>query len=249
LAKTGENAASVPHKSSRRPEAHMRRILFVLFLSVALLPALCQTNSPKYEPGTIVAVDRHHEEPSGAYEQSARYDVTVQIGDTLYVALFKPTYGSNSVEYSPGLEFLFSVGKDALLLATPGKREGPTELPILSTTKLPAQPEIDWTKTPGQYFSMKMKNLTTNLNLSQEQQAKIKPIAEQESAEAGDVIFTPTVSRSERLKQWDKLVRASDAKMKPILTQAQWDKLQQMRKGQKVELQDLIAKQDSIERK
>lgn len=227
----------------------MRRFILGIFLSVALLPALCQTRSPKYEPGTIIAVDRHQEEPSGAYEQSTRYDVTVQIGDTIYVVLFKPTYGSNSVEYSPGLEFLFSVGKDALLLATPGKHDGPTELPILRTTKLPPQPALDWSKMPGQYFSMKMKNLTTNLNLNEEQLAKIKPIAEQESAEAGGVIFTPTVSRNERLKQWDKIVRASDTKMKPILTQAQWDKLQQMRKDQKVELQDLIAKQDSIERK
>jgi Spy/CpxP family protein refolding chaperone len=36
--------------------------------------------------------------------------------------------------------------------------------------------------------------------------------------------------------------------MKAILTQAQWQKLQEIRKDQKRELSDLIAKQDSAER-
>jgi Spy/CpxP family protein refolding chaperone len=91
---------------------------------------------------------------------------------------------------------------------------------------------------------MKMKNLSTSLNLTEEQEARIKPIAQQESAEAGGVIFTPVVPRKERFGQWQKLVRKSDAKMKPILTEAQWQKLLEIRKDQKRELRELIAKQD-----
>jgi len=37
--------------------------------------------------------------------------------------------------------------------------------------------------------------------------------------------------------------------MKPVLSQAQWQKLQELRKDQKRELKDLIAKKDSKGRK
>jgi hypothetical protein len=173
----------------------------------------------------------------------ARYDVTVQIDDTVYVVLYTPPYGSNTVEYSVGLGMLFAVGKEALIL--PGKRDGQEELPILRTDKLPPKPSIDWSRAPSQYFSMKMENLSTSLHLSDEQQARIKPIAEQESAEAGGVIFTPVVPRKERLSQWEKIVRKSDAKMRPILSEAQWQKLQEIRKDQKRELTELIRKADA----
>jgi hypothetical protein len=38
-------------------------------------------------------------------------------------------------------------------------------------------------------------------------------------------------------------VRASDSKMKPILSQTQREKLQQLRKEQKEELKDLLAQE------
>lgn len=219
----------------------MYRLSLVFLFCIAALLSQGQSTSPKYVPGTILAVERHPEAP--ADNSLVRYDVTVKIDDTEYVALYTPPYG-NSVEYSAGLQFLFSIGKDTLTLATPGTRAANAELPILRTKKLPPQPAIDWSKAPGQYFSMKMKNLSTSLNLTEEQQAKIKPIAEQESAEAGGVIFTPVVTRKKRFGQWEKLVRKSDAKMKPILTEAQWHMLLEIRKDQKQELKDLIAKQD-----
>ncbi len=225
----------------------MTRFLLSFCLCIAVVPGFCQTDSPKYEPGTILAVERHQARDPDRDNGSVRYDVTVRIGDTDYVALFTPAYGSNTVEYTPGLQFLFSVGKDTLTLATPGKRDGNTEMPILRTTKRPPEPALDWSKAPSQYFSMKMKNLVAELNLTEEQQAKIKPIAEQESGEAGGVIFTDVVPRKERMSQWEQIVRKSDAKMKAILTQAQWQKLQEIRKNQKSELTELISKRDKEE--
>ncbi len=227
----------------------MTRFLLSCFLCMAIVPSVCQTDSPKYEPGTILSVERHLATDTDPDNGSVRYDVAVRIGDADYVALFTPAYGSNTVEYTPGLQFLFSVGKDTLTLATPGKRDGNTEMPILRTTKRPPEPALDWTKAPSQYFSMKMKNLATQLNLTEEQQAKIKPIAEQETGEAGSVIFTDIVPRKERMSQWEKIVRRSDAKMKPILTEAQWQKLQEIRKDQKIELTEIIAKRDKEEGK
>ncbi len=227
----------------------MTRFLLSVFLCMAVVPGFSQTGSPKYEPGTILAVERHQATETDRDNGPVCYDVTIRIDDTDYVVLFTPTPGSNTVEYTSGMNFLFSVGEDKLILATPGKLDGNTDLPILRTTKRPPEPAIDWSKAPSQYFSMKMKNLVASLNLTEEQQAKIKPIAEQESAEAGSVIFTEVVSRKERMGQWEKIVRRSDAQMKAVLTEAQWQKLQEMRKDQKTELTELIAKRDKEEGK
>ncbi len=223
----------------------MRGHLVVLLMCLATSLALCQTDSSKYQPGTILAVEPHQNASPESSSTAIQYDVSVQIEDTVYVVLYTPRVGSNTVEYSAGIERLFSVGKEALRYPD---HFGYIDLPILRTTSLPADAVLDWSKAPGHYFSMKMKNLTTTLNLSEDQQAKIKPIADQESAEAGSVIFTPVVSRKERLEKWEKIVRSSDAKIKPILTDAQWQKLQQLRKDQKSELKDLVEQLDSAER-
>src|SRR6476646_10110058 len=109
----------------------MHRLSCLLFICIANLSVLCQTSSPKYQPGTVLYVQRHQESPSSPESAEARYDVTVQIDDTVYVVLYTPPYGSNTVEYSVGLEVLFAVGKDVLIL--PGKRDRQEELPILRT--------------------------------------------------------------------------------------------------------------------
>jgi hypothetical protein len=224
----------------------MPRILLVLVMCLAADLALGQAGSPKYQPGTILSVEPHQNASSDSSSAATQYDVSVQIEDTVYVVLYTPRVGSNTVEYAAGIERLFSVGKESLRYPD---RFGNMELPILRTTELPSKPIIDWSKAPGHYFSMKIKNLSTTLDLSEEQQAKIKPIADQESSVAGGVIFTPVVSRKERLAQWEKIVRSSDEKMRPILSEAQWQKLQQMRKDQKRELKDLVGQFDAEDRK
>jgi Spy/CpxP family protein refolding chaperone len=219
----------------------MHKLSAALFVCLAINPILSQTGSIKYQPGTILGVERHQEPDSAS--SPVRYDVTVQIDDTVYVVLYTPLYGSNTVEYAAGIEKIFGVGQGVLLF--PGNSDRLEQLPILQTRDLPPTPAIDWSRAPGHYFSMKMKNLTQSLDLSDQQQVKIKQIAEQETAEASGVIFTPVVSRKERLGQWEKIVRKSDAKMKPILSEAQWQKLQEMRKDQQRELKGLISEHDA----
>ncbi len=70
----------------------------------------------------------------------ARYDVSVKIGNVLYVILYTPLNGANSVEYSPGIEMLFSVGSDTLTFNS--KLSGTTQAPILRREVLPAS---SWT--------------------------------------------------------------------------------------------------------
>jgi hypothetical protein len=217
----------------------MRTLLFLVILGcTASLPLPPQTSSSKYEVGTITAVTQHQNAPGESKTEVIRYDVSVQVRNTVYVVLYTPPNGANSVEYAAGINILVVVGKDTLTVSN--KLSGTTEAPILRTETLPAGPTLEWSKAPSQYFSMKMQNLSESLNLTDEQQAKLKPIAEQETGEAGQVIFTSVIPRKERLNRWEKIVRSSDAKMKSFLSQAQWEKLQDIRKKQKQELKKLI---------
>ena len=224
----------------------MRNLTRAFFIWILITGALAQTASSKFQPGTITAV-KPHPEAEAHGDTLARYDVSVQIDDTIYVALYTPRNRSSLAQHSVGHMFLFRVGENTLTFP---ERFGPnSELPILERQKLPTQPAINWSKAKSQYFEMKMNNLSTSLNLSDDQQARLKPIAEQESAEARAVIFTPVVTRKERLSQWEKIVKSADQKMKPILTEEQWTKLQEMRKDQKREIRDLIAKQEKRSRR
>ncbi len=221
-------------------------LLSMLLLTSLAIPCAAQTSSQKYERGTIAAVTRHQ---SGADDKdaNAKYDVSVKVRDTMYVVLYEPPNGANSVEYAAGMDLLVLVADDTLTF--PSKLTGTTHVPILRKEALGPEPVLDWSKAPSQYFEMKMQNLTQNLDLSSDQQAKIKPIVEQEAGESSQFCFTTSIPLDDRLNRWEKVVRSSDEKMKPVLTQAQWDKLQEMRKGQKKELKALIEKQQSASSK
>lgn len=220
----------------------MHRQLGVILLCVSAL-ALGQSTSSKYQPGTITAVSAYQNAPGDAAEDVPRYDISVKIGNVLYVVLYTPLHGANSVKYSAGIEMLFSVGTDTLIFNS--KLSGTTELPILRREVLPAEEVLDWSKAPGQYFTMKQQHLFEALGLTDDQQTKIKPILEQESGEAGMILWTPVGSPKDRFKQYEKIVRASDAKIKPFLTSTQVDKLQQLRKQQRPEVKRLIAQQNA----
>jgi Spy/CpxP family protein refolding chaperone len=145
-----------------------------------------------------------------------------------------------SVGLSAFSQGLVAVEVDSLIL--PSTRAGAVEVALLWQT-LPSDPNVDLSKAPGQYFTMKMQNLTDNLNLTDDQRTKIKPIVEQERGEVGAACFTPTIPKKERIKRWEKIVLASDTKMKPILTTAQWQKLQDLRKGQKEDLKKIMEQE------
>lgn len=207
-------------------------VLLIVWMSVA---AISQPPSDKYVRGTIVSVARH----PGATQEQAQYDVSVRVGDTVYVCLYSPPNGANFVEYSSGLDLLVLIKEDSLTF--PSKLTGSTTVPILRKETLPSQPVLDWSKAPSQYFAMKMKNLTESLDLAEDQQQKIKPILEQEAFEAGQVCFNPAYPRQERLSRWSRIVGMSDEKLKPLLTNPQWSKLQEIRSGQKKELKKLLS--------
>jgi hypothetical protein len=76
------------------------------------LPVLGQSTS-KYQVGTITEVKLHQAAGTGASDP-ASYDVSVKVGDTIYVVLYTPPLGANTVKYAAGRELLVLVGKDKL---------------------------------------------------------------------------------------------------------------------------------------
>jgi len=211
----------------------------IILICICALASFGQTSSAKWQPGTITAVDVHQNAPGEAGDDATRYDVSVKIRNVVYVVLYSPRNGDNSVEYYRGLEMLFLVGSNTL--SCNSKASGTIKMPISRRETLPAESGIDWSKARSQYFSMKQQHLSEALGLTDEQQAKLKPFIEQEAGEAGMILWTPVVPAKDRLKQFEKIVRASDAKIKPFLSPDQLNKLAEIRKQQKVELKELIA--------
>jgi hypothetical protein len=219
----------------------MQRCLMLILCWTLSIPAVGQlSTSSKYQPGTITAVVPHHDSAGLSDNSSQKYDVLVKVGNTIYTVLYEQPSGAYGVEYSAGLELLVKVEGNTLTFNKKASGQ-PVKLTILRRETLPSQPTLDLSKLPSQYFAMKQQHLTETLDLSEAQQAQIKPIAEQEAGEANAFLGNPVISREEQLHRWEKLVRASDNKIKPFLSPTQQNKLQEMRKEQREQLKQMIA--------
>jgi hypothetical protein len=84
--------------------------LVLIFLTIA--PAFGQSPS-KYQVGTITEVKAHQATGSGAPDV-ANYDVSVKVGDTIYVVLYTPPLGEIMVKYAVGRDLLLLVGKNKI---------------------------------------------------------------------------------------------------------------------------------------
>jgi hypothetical protein len=87
----------------------MLRLVGLFFVFLTVFPALGQSTS-KYQVGTITEVKVHPTAGSGASD-AASYDVSVKVGDTIYVVLYKPPLGEETVKYSAGRDLLVLVGQ------------------------------------------------------------------------------------------------------------------------------------------
>jgi len=218
----------------------MHKCVVLILVILAAVEALCQSSPKDYQLGTIMGVTRHPNAPGKS--DLARYDVTLKIGNNVFVVLYSPPQGQNTVEYAAGMDILVLVKDNSIRfnkLGTTG------EAPIERREALPIEKTVDWSKAPGQYFTMKMQNLTERLSLTDEQRAKIKPIAEQEAGELGYLWGNPALSDKDKLKRLEKVVRVSDAKIKPILSSEQRAELERMRAEQKQELDTLITQRNA----
>lgn len=90
----------------------LRRLIAVCALCLLTFPALCQSAS-KWQVATIIGVKPH----PGAGEDASEpitYDVSVKVGDTIYVVRYTTPAGEIPPKYATGHELLVLVGKNTI---------------------------------------------------------------------------------------------------------------------------------------
>jgi hypothetical protein len=87
----------------------MIRLGIVFCISLTVFSAFGQSTS-KYQVGTITQVKIHQAAGSDASD-AVSYDVSVKVGDTIYVVLYTPPLGEETVKYAAGRDLLVLVGK------------------------------------------------------------------------------------------------------------------------------------------
>ena len=116
----------------------MLRKLILSCACLCSIPALCESGgSAKYQVATVLAVNPH---PSDANTDSSApsYDVSVQIGNTVYVVLYTPRFGLQTARYAAGRQVLVLVGEKTL---TYNDISGNTvEIPIVARKIVAAAP-------------------------------------------------------------------------------------------------------------
>jgi hypothetical protein len=90
----------------------MLRLLGLFLICLTMSPAFGQSTS-KYQVGTITEVKAHQGAGNGASEV-ASYDVSVKVSDTIYVVLYTPALGEQTVKYAAGRDLLVLVGKNTI---------------------------------------------------------------------------------------------------------------------------------------
>jgi hypothetical protein len=77
-----------------------------------MFPAFGQSMS-KYQVGTITEV-KAHQAAENAASDAASYDVSVKVGGTIYVVLYTPALGEDTVKHAAGRDLLVLVGKNTI---------------------------------------------------------------------------------------------------------------------------------------
>jgi len=90
----------------------MRKLIGVIALCLLTFPALCQSKL-KYQVATITEVKSHQGAADGAPDATS-YDVSVKVGDTIYVVLYTTPLDELAPKYAAGREMLVLVGKNAI---------------------------------------------------------------------------------------------------------------------------------------
>jgi len=90
----------------------MRRLIVVVTLCLLTLAAFGQSTS-KYQVAIITEVKIRQVAGDGASDLTS-YDVSVKVGDTIYVVLYTQPLGEIPTKYATGHELLVLVGKNTI---------------------------------------------------------------------------------------------------------------------------------------
>ena len=90
----------------------MLRFVTIFLVCLTALPAFSQSTS-KWVVGTITDV-RIHQTPGPDDFGTASYDVSVKVGNTVFVVLYTPPLEEETVKYAGGRDLLVLVGKSTI---------------------------------------------------------------------------------------------------------------------------------------
>lgn len=90
----------------------MWKLACVIALCLMAFPLFGQSTL-KYQVATILSVKPHQESGVRASDLTS-YDVTLRVGDTVYVALYTPQAGQVEAKYAAGRDLLVYVGKQTI---------------------------------------------------------------------------------------------------------------------------------------
>jgi hypothetical protein len=90
----------------------MLRFATIFCICLTTFPAFSQSAS-KWQVGTITDV-RIHQTPDPDDFGTVSYDVSVKVGNTVYVVLYTPPLGQETVKYAGGRDLLVLVGKTTI---------------------------------------------------------------------------------------------------------------------------------------
>jgi len=114
----------------------MFRKLGLICLCLSAVLAYSESPASKFQVATIMAVKPHVAE-TAANASTSRYDVTLKVGNTVYVVLYTPPTSVQVVQYAMGREILVSVGKTTITYND--ILGNSVEIPILSRKAFVAQ--------------------------------------------------------------------------------------------------------------
>jgi len=89
----------------------MLRLVGIFCICLTAFQAFSQSAS-KWQVGSITDVRIHQAEPD-AYG-TVSYDVSVKVGDTVYVVIYTPPLGEQTVKYVAGRDLLVLVGTSTI---------------------------------------------------------------------------------------------------------------------------------------
>src|SRR5271165_3984085 len=90
----------------------MQRLIVVIALGLLTLAAFGESTS-KYQVAMITEVKARQVAGDSASDATS-YDVSVKVGDTIYVVLYTPPLGELPAKYATGHELLVLVGKNTI---------------------------------------------------------------------------------------------------------------------------------------
>jgi hypothetical protein len=88
------------------------RAICAICICMLTFPAFGQA-ATKYQVGTITEV-KVHQSTTDDGSEVVKYDVSIKVGDRIYLVLYTPPLGMSTVKYAAGRDLLVLVGKDTI---------------------------------------------------------------------------------------------------------------------------------------